>query len=151
MKVNPPKGVRTLAKQCLHVVTSTPFASDGGFHMFLSRRVTHMPCELLSRVGDNLLMTKPPLARNELKACYFSGTKPILDVRSEGGCVTWKEKSFLHKMPNSDRGWATCCTAWPSPTPLEAKLSLHLKNCPWVHFLINPTSVFKEKKAVNQE
>lgn len=33
----------------------------------------------------------------------------------------------------------------------EAKLSLHLKNCPWVHFLINPTSVFKEKKAVNQE
>lgn len=75
MKVNPPKGVRTLAKQCLHVVTSTPFASDGGFHMFLSRRVTHMPWELLSRVGDNLLMTKPPLARNELKACYFSGTK----------------------------------------------------------------------------
>lgn len=75
MKVNPPKGVRTLAQQCLHVVTSTPFASDGGFHMFLSRHVTHMPWELLRRVGDKLLMTNPPLARNELKACYFSGTK----------------------------------------------------------------------------
>lgn len=59
MKVNPPKGVRTLAKQCLHVVTSTPFASDGGFHMFLSRRATHMPWQLLRRVGDNLLMTRP--------------------------------------------------------------------------------------------
>ena len=75
MKVNPPKGVRTLAQQCLHVVTSTPFASDGGFHMFLSRCVTHMPWELLRRVGNKLLMTNPPLARNELKACYFSGTK----------------------------------------------------------------------------
>lgn len=55
------------------------------------------------------------------ETCYFSGTKLILDVRSEGGCVVSKEKSFLHKMPKSGRGWATCCKAWPSPTPLEAK------------------------------
>lgn len=40
---------------------------------------------------------------------YYSGTKWILDheVRRRMCCL--ERKSFLHKVPKSDRGWAMCC------------------------------------------
>lgn len=55
------------------------------------------------------------------ETCYFSGTKPILDMRSEGGCVIWKEKKFLAQNVKSQTGRLGHAAAWPSPTPLEAK------------------------------
>lgn len=39
------------------------------------------------------------------KTCYRSGIKMILDVRSEGGYVVWKEK--------------VSCTKFPSQTEVE--------------------------------